>query len=44
MIREEKEKLTTNKPEKIKSSQIISTNENNKRKQNKTSLTSYEIV
>jgi hypothetical protein len=38
MTEEEKEKLFTNKPE--KKSQIISTNQNNKRKQNKTNLIS----
>jgi hypothetical protein len=35
MTKEEKEKLTTNKREKLKISQIISTNQDNKRKQNK---------
>jgi hypothetical protein len=35
MTEEEKEKLFTNKPEKIKISQIISTDQNNKGKQNK---------
>jgi len=35
MTKEEKEKLNTNKAEKLKTSQIISTNQNNKREQNK---------
>jgi hypothetical protein len=40
MTKEEKEKLTTNKPEKLKISQIISTNQNKKENKIKANLTS----
>ena len=35
MTKKEKEKLTTNKPEKLKIAKIISTHHHNKREQNK---------
>jgi hypothetical protein len=45
MTKEEKEKLTTNRPEKLKISQIIPTNKNETKENNiKPNLTSHKIV